>query len=405
MMRIVCFFIVVSGFIGCTAHKKAVVDNDHPELQVDSQSLSYFREGSMLLYKDDAAAASRFQKAIRADERFVPAYFNQAVAFENLNQPQDAIKSLQGCLNVDPSNAQCLYALIRIYHSQNDEEAIKPLLLAKGSEEKDAVTPLVAQAIHAFLNNDFNAAEKSARKAIELQSENIEALYVMAKIYFAKKQYGAAKWVAKNAIELSPSHGGLWLLLGHTYAKLDMPADAMEAYMNAVKFQPTSEASRSFASMLLKRGRPLEALPIYERLLAQDKKDYRNYLNLGNAQMANKKYEQAKNSYEQVLNLAPEHKEAEFNLGLLFFDYKPESMSEMDRLKLSKSYFERYLQSSSLSKADKKEAEGYIKILNDKILKEEWSTAAEEPVEEVPKESVIEPAPNAEPTENAPEKE
>lgn len=379
MIRILCFLVVVSGWIGCTAHKKAVKENDVHEEQVDSKGLDYFREGSIKLYNDDAAAASSFQKAIRADEKLVPAYYNQAVAYENLKRPKDAIKSLQQCLTIDAKNAQCIYALVRLYHEENNEEDIKPLTASMNhEEEKEAVIALVAEAIHALLHKDFVAAEKSARKAIELEAENIEALYVMAQIYFAKKQYGAAKWVLKNAIELSPSYGAVWLLLGHTYLKLDMPADGMEAYSNAVKYQPTKEALRSYASMLLKRGRPVEALPIYEKLLTLDKDDYRNYLNLGNAQMANKKYEQAKASYEQVLKLAPDHKEAEFNLGLLFFDYKPEKMPEMERLKLSKSYFESYMQSPTLSKSDKKETEGYIKILNDKIVKEEWSSQVEE---------------------------
>jgi tetratricopeptide (TPR) repeat protein len=362
---------------GCTAQKAALKDNKGDTQispQDHQQALDLFKQGSELLYINNADALSKFKSALRHDPKLIPAYYNAGVALEALDQDSEAKDYYERCLAVDKEQAGCLENLVLLQYKLGQEQEAFKLL-----ESLEPARSNVAQAKLFFLKKDYAQAEKYARAAIELEAENIEALYVMARIFYEQKSYAAAKWVAKNALELAPSHGGLYLLLGHINDKLDLTHDALDAYALAHKYLPQEEALESYGLLLLRRGRVNEALEILKKLGQQKPDTFRHQLHVGNAYAASKQFAPAYAAYLQAKKLEPANLDVDFNLGLLFLDMQPDAMSELERYKTSQAYFKAYLEKPNLGAERLKEVEAYLKNLGRKI---EIAESAAQPVRE-----------------------
>jgi tetratricopeptide (TPR) repeat protein len=342
------------------------------------RALKSFQAGVLLLYKDDQAALKKFDEAAAIDPSFYPAHYNAGIAAEALGKLDEAALRYQGCLEQNKEEASCLANLLLVKAKQNDLEKAHELSKQYLREFPEKAFALIASARLSLFEKNLEEAEKSARLAIELDDANVEALYIMARVFYEKKQYAAAKFVIKNALELAPSHGGLYLLLGHIEMAEGLSLDApLNSYEAAARFEPTPEALESYGLLLLKRGRAKDAVPVLERLVQMRPNSERNFLHLGNAYLGQRQFEEALQAYNQVLVLNPDSKDVIFNLGILFFSLKPKDFSEMDRLKKAQAYFQSYLQQEGLSSERTKEVKDYLDILNQKIEDEEYAAQAE----------------------------
>lgn len=379
--------------IGCASSRNAIkpvqLAASIPE-ENKARSLTLFKEGAELLDAEPELAAAKFSEAIKADPSLIAAYFNRGVAEEFSGDLKSAQFSYEACLQHRKTESACLENLLILKIKLSDHEGAKSLAESYLAEFPEEAFAYVAAAKWAFLENDLGGAEKYAREAIEREAENVEALYVMARIFFNKKQYAAAKWVAKNALEIAPSHGALNLLLGHVYAKLELLHDALDSYRLAVKYQPTEEALESYGLMLLKRGLVKEALVELLRVAKMRPLEFRHHLHVGNAFMAVKDFEKAHSAYLKAKELMPDEKDINFNLGLLYLDLKPEKMPELERLKTAQGYFKTYLEIPNLSKERVSEVNDYLASLAQKIELEEYAiqSAAEQANEPEPEPEV-----------------
>jgi tetratricopeptide (TPR) repeat protein len=368
----------------CTAHKalkpvEREVTLGEEEKKLKAQEL--FKEGAALLFNDNEKALEKFNQARELDKSFIAAHFNAGLALEMLGDEKRAQEPYESCLAVNKEEAQCLENLVIAKALSADLEAARNLSARYVAEYPEAPFAHVAAAKLAYFEHDLAKAEHHAREAIERDAENVEALYVMARIFFDKKEYAAAKMVSENALKLSPSHGGFQLLLGHTFTKLDRLADALDAYTLAVDYFPSEEALESYALLLLKRGKVKESLAVFERLTKLRPLEARHFLHLGNAAMASKDFDGALLAYETVKRLTPEDKDVDFNLGLLYFDLKPKAMPEIDRLKTAQAYFKAYREIPGLSAERTAEVDRYLKGLGQKIDSENYALESAKEIE------------------------
>lgn len=373
----------------CVSQKSAIRDDkagDAPE-----SALSLFREGIELLYRDNEKAEEKFSAAIREDAGFIPAYFNQGLARELAGKDAQAKESYERCLARNKKMAACLQNLIIVEAHLSQLSEARALRDAYINEYPEEAFVYVAAAKLAFLENNLAEAERYAQDALLREAENVEALYVMGRVFYAKKQFAAARWVAKNALEREPSHGGFHLLLGHVYIQLELLQDALESYQKAVEAEATEEALESYGLLLRQRGRVKDAVEVLSRLVSLYPSKARHYLHVGNAYMADKQFDNAQRAYLRVVALEPDDKDVYFNLALLFFDSKPEGMNELERLKTSQAYFIRYLESTGLSKDRIAEVARYQKTLEEKIEAEEYAIESAKEQAAQPEESPEEP--------------
>jgi tetratricopeptide (TPR) repeat protein len=375
LLVVACGFILLAG---CST-RKAIVKKDGLSPKDSENAVELFKEGASLLYVDNNSALEKFDMARKLDPNLIAAHFNAGVALEALSMYEQALQRYEDCLAIRKEQPYCLANLLLVMAKVGKINEAKLLAAQYVQEYSSQAFPKAALAKLLLFLKDFLQAEKLAREAIELDADNVEALFVMARIFYERKQHVAAKWTIKNALEVAPSHGGLYLLLGHIEKALDLFSDALDAYALAVKFQPTREALENYGLLLLKRGRSLDALQVLQRLVEIYPANFSNYLHLGNAYTVNAMFEEAKTAYLQALELEPDSKDVIFNLGLLYFDLKPDGMSELERLTTARSYLNFYLEKKDLSSEQVKEANEYLKEINRKIEIEEYEAEEEVP--------------------------
>lgn len=363
---------------GCASKQGSLRPSSHDNQYAEQ----LFKEGAELLYVDNQAALDKFDRASQVDVSMVPAYYNAGLALESMGNLKEAQNRYAACLAVKHDEPHCFLNIVLVQAKLGEVDPAHQMVDRYTNEFPDAPFVKAAAAYLAFYLKDYSGAEKFARLVLERDAENVEALYVMARIFLEQKKWAAAKWVLKNALEIAPSHGGLHLAMGHTEKELDLLHDALDSYALAVKFHPTEEAMESYGLLLLKRGQAAKALSILERLVQTQPDNYRNYLHVGNAYMANKMFSEAKKSYLKALELNPEDTDIYLNLALLYYEQKPEGLAEIERLKTAESYFKKYLEQPGLDKNRIKEVQEYLDLIKQKIELEEYkASAAEEPAE------------------------
>lgn len=366
-------------FSGCASKKGLLQERPKASASREEKrdyALKLFRIGSELLFKDNVEALAKFKDAYEADPNFTAAYYNAGLANEMLGRKEAAIKNYGACLEHKKEESHCLINLVILQYGVGNKDAAAQIVATYLKEYPQAPFAHVAAAKLALAEGDLKEAEKEARAAIERDAANVEALYVMARVYYQQKRYAAARYVAKNALELAPSYGQLHLLLGHTYVAMGLLHDALDSYALSAELYPSEEALESYGLMLLRRGKVAEGLEVLKRVSELKPLEYRHHLHLGNAFMANKQFVEAQKAYLKAQKLNAADKDIAFNLGLLFYDFKPEGMSEIDRLKLAQSYFKTYLDQDGLSQERIQEVNGYNKKLAQKIETEELAAQA-----------------------------
>ncbi|WP_373057412.1 tetratricopeptide repeat protein [Zunongwangia sp. H14] len=109
------------------------------------------------------------------------------------------------------------------------------------------VNEYLREAEDAMSDNDFASAEASYRKAIAKDPGNTVAKYNMGNLYYNKEKTPQAENRLKEADEISESKEDKHRInhnLGNSYMKQKKYKEAVEAYKNALRNDPTDEETR-----------------------------------------------------------------------------------------------------------------------------------------------------------------
>ena len=117
----------------------------------------------------------------------------------------------------------------------------KPEELQKQSNE------FIAEAQEELSENNFAAAEASYRKAIAKDPNNMNAKYNMGNLYYAKEKSLNAEQRLKEAAEIAVSKSEkhqIFHNLGNSYMQQKNYSEAVSAFKNALRNDPTDEETR-----------------------------------------------------------------------------------------------------------------------------------------------------------------
>ncbi len=140
---------------------------------------------------------------------------------------------------------------IVVSYGQKDQEIDQKAL--------DASTNLTWEANQQMIENKFVDAEVDYRKAISKSSDNVVAPYNLGNAYYDSESYTEAYARFKQAGELAeekPSKHKAFHNLGNVFMKNKDYANAVEAYKNALRNDPTDEETRynlALAKEMLKK--------------------------------------------------------------------------------------------------------------------------------------------------------
>ena len=105
----------------------------------------------------------------------------------------------------------------------------------------------IAEAQEALSENDFAAAEASYRKAVAKDPSNVTAKYNMGNLYYGKEKSVNAEQRLKAAAEIAATKEEkhrIYHNLGNSYMQQEKYQEAVDAYKDALRNDPTDEETR-----------------------------------------------------------------------------------------------------------------------------------------------------------------
>jgi len=158
----------------------------------------------------------------------------------------------------------------------------------------------------------WDTPDKLYLKTLETYPESVGARVGLATIYRHQNKLPEAFEVLKEGLKYT-DHMLLHLHAGYVYAKSGQVADAREQLQIAMEMEPNNpEPIFSLGSLLEKTGKPLEAIPLYEKAVALDDSYVIAHARLGMLYLENGREEEAREQFEAALKwnkFSPEARE------------------------------------------------------------------------------------------------
>ncbi|MDQ6785687.1 MAG: tetratricopeptide repeat protein [Acidobacteriota bacterium] len=203
---------------------------------------------------------------------------------------------------------------------ENKDKTDFSIVLDKSRE----ITQLLIAGNQAYEDGNYNLAEESYRKAIEL-NPNFALAYGNLGLSLVKDEsrLKEAEESYRKAIELDPNFADAYISLGNLLLKDESRLkEAEESYRKAIELNPVYALAYSNLGILLFKDatRLKEAEESYRKAIELNPNFADTYYNLGVLLAEDKsRYVEAEESYRKAIQLDPNHANAYYNLGNLLF--------------------------------------------------------------------------------------
>lgn len=135
---------------------------------------------------------------------------------------------------------------------------------------------------------------------------------------FVRRRTDSRLGAAERAVARAPLDAGAHDLLGTRYLAAGRLPDAVRAFREALRLNPTyPEALNNLGAALVQGGMPAEAVPLLQRAAAVRPRDPRVQFNLGNALRDSGRVDAAYAAFERALALEPDAADVLNNLAVL----------------------------------------------------------------------------------------
>lgn len=211
----------------------------------------YLAAGAILTEaKDYAAAIEYFEKALLLNPALEPVHYELAGLHITLNQPQKALDILNNARGKFAANFTLeLYTALAYSRLKEYQEALKYFTAAEITA--NATDPKrLNHAFHFQLGatferiGDFEQAEKSFRKCLELSPSDAEAMNYMGYMWAEKgiRLEEARLWIEK-ALKLEPDNAAFLDSMGWVLFKLNQPRPALNYLLKAAATSEEPDAT------------------------------------------------------------------------------------------------------------------------------------------------------------------
>lgn len=208
-----------------------------------------------------------------------------AIAYKKAGKINDALRTLQYLLKVDPGYADGWYNLANIYQ----------------------------------LNGEFISAEKCYKQAIELSPAISDYHYNLGCLYQSADRFDEARNEFKLTLELDPNHVSAMVNLGTVLMEQGEYKKAIELGQKSIQLAPDFVPGYVLLGNVYKTMHNLNlAKEYYTRAYCLDKQRVDVLLNLGVTTFDSGEHETGIQIMKEALELAPADPQCHWNLGLAF---------------------------------------------------------------------------------------
>ena len=322
-----------------------IKDNPH-----DADMLVY--RGQVKLRQGDAASAvDSLQQALKNDSGNAVAHYQLGLAYDMQHNENQAESEWREAVSLRPdlTDAQRALAAMAIRHGDIDGlTQTAQQIIANAPSAPDGYLLL---ALAAMNRQNFSAAEQNMRKAAEVAPASpapyvqLGNLYLLQKrypeaikfyeqaldkdpastdslqglmnVYIVEKQLDQAIAAAERQVAKAPSSGAYDLLGTALFQKKDF-AGADTAFHRSVDLDKNnSDALMKLAQVQAAEGSAKDALATYQQSIKDHPHEISFYILAGMMYESQNNWDQARNMYQQALNIQPDNPLASNNLSYL----------------------------------------------------------------------------------------
>lgn len=204
----------------------------------------YDRGVQHLAAGDYEKARVEFKNVLQMDPKHAAASYNMGQSFENLGDVRSAVGFYQKTMELDPAHVDAKRRLARLYVTNGAHEAAAPLaddLLAANPADAAALT--IRAGVKAK-RRDAAGAEHDARAALEADSGNLDATFLLASLLNGSGRGGEAALLLERAAQANPGETALRVVLADIYREAGESSKAIEKLNELIAIEPKVLAHR-----------------------------------------------------------------------------------------------------------------------------------------------------------------
>jgi tetratricopeptide (TPR) repeat protein len=275
------------------------------------------------------AAVESLTQAIAADPRDYSLRFNLALAYSLMGKNAEAIPEYKKTLELKPDLYEAeLNLAISLLREKRPTESI-PYLTAAVTQKAKEYRPNYYLAAALLGAGEFAKAEQSYTAALAIDPKSPDAELGLAHAYAGENRLEDAAAHFNKAAELNAAYREDLLELASMYEAAKQPEQAIAIYR---QFPDNPGAQERLGELLLKAGRPADAIPCFEVAVAKSPTEA-NRAALAEAYLKNSQPGKAQPLVEQILAADPDNFEIRMLHGRLIRDQRkfPEAADEFVR--------------------------------------------------------------------------
>lgn len=308
-ISVFCLLLAAVVFLaGCTNPEKAKADHV-------ARGEAYLKEQKF------QEAALEFRNAIQIDDKFAPAQWGLAQAYEGLERFPEMLDALRATVRNDKANLEARVKLGNYYlvGSRNRADVIgEAEQLAKEILQTDPnhIEGHILMAGVLYARQEKDKAFEELNRAIEIDPKRVESYLSMARFYSMNKENDKAEELYKRAISVNGNSSVARTEYGKFLTQANRPTEAEAELVKAVEVGPTDRNARFvLASYYLVNRRFDKAEESYKALAALQADKAEGQAVLADFYSTINRTDEAVKIYQDILAKSPDYIQGRYRLG------------------------------------------------------------------------------------------
>ncbi|WPM06090.1 tetratricopeptide repeat protein [Borreliella sinica] len=270
----------------------------------------------MLLNKNKKAIES-FEKAIQIDNNYDTAYYQKGIAEEKNGDMQQAFASFKNAYDLDKKLNYALKAGIVSNNLGNFKKSEEYLSFFNDNSKNPNEIAIYNLSIAKFENNKLEESLETINKAINLNPEKSEYLYLKASINLKNENYLNAISLYNLVIEKNPENTSAYINLAKAYEKSGNKNQAISTLEKIIN-KNNRLALNNLGILYKKQKNYQKAIEIFEKAIINS--DIEAKYNLATTLIEINDNTRAKDLLKEYTKLKPNSPEALHALGIIEYN-------------------------------------------------------------------------------------
>jgi len=161
----------------------------------------------------------------------------------------------KGAVTVAPDSAPAHYIRGVVQYRKGDAASAKGEWLKALDQDQSFAPAMLALARDAFESHDYSGAEQYIIPVVRDEPEDVQALNLFSRIFYAQKRYRSAELIARRSTAINSNEAEPHILLADIAVAQDRFAAALGEYEQAITLNPRSQEAMNGLLRVYARGR------------------------------------------------------------------------------------------------------------------------------------------------------